>query len=50
MTGCAAGADKEAYDSTGRDTVEFADFAATCAGAGVSSWHNDTIVTVERKT
>ena len=38
MTGCAAGVAKEAYDATGRGTVEFADFAATCAGAGVSSW------------
>jgi len=38
MTGCAVGLAKESYDATGRGTVEFADFAATCAGAGVSSW------------
>ena len=36
--GCAAGALKEAYDSRGNGTVEFADLAYTCLGAGGASW------------
>ncbi|MFN2367266.1 MAG: hypothetical protein ABR523_12525 [Desulfurivibrionaceae bacterium] len=30
LLGCGAGAAKELYDSTGKGTVEFADFAASC--------------------
>jgi len=34
--GCGAGLAKEVHDSTGAGTVEFADFAYTCAGAGLT--------------
>lgn len=43
-TGCAAGAAKEFADSRGNGTVEFADFAYTCAGAGVASWLTGKII------
>jgi len=36
-TGVIAGAAKELYDSTGRGTCDFTDFAWTCIGASVSS-------------
>ena len=38
LSGCGAGLVKEANDSFGAGTVEFADFAYTCAGAYVGSW------------
>ncbi|MBW2006408.1 MAG: hypothetical protein JRI72_17800, partial [Deltaproteobacteria bacterium] len=38
VAGCAVGLAKEARDSMGYGTVEFQDFAYTCAGAGISSY------------
>lgn len=38
VAGCAAGAIKEMVDATGYGTPEMADFAYTCAGAGVGAY------------
>ena len=38
LMGCGAGVAKEAYDSQGHGTVEFADFVHTCVGASLANW------------